>query len=132
VSDLLNRVENILLNGTQLILNVAEIKKALGISGVQTAISAWRSEKSALAAQIDLVIDRKDGIIDLCEIKFSKNQFVIDKEYDEKLRNKISAFISENKTRKAIHLLMLTTYGIAKNKYYSTVQKQIVLDDLFA
>ncbi|MDR1813836.1 MAG: AAA family ATPase [Tannerella sp.] len=112
--------------------HVAEIKKALGISGVQTTISAWRSEKSVPAAQIDLVIDRKDGIIDICEVKFSKNQFSIDREYDKKLRNKISAFISENNTRKAIHLLMLTTYGIAKNKYYSAVQKEVILDDLFA
>jgi len=112
--------------------HVAEIKKALGISGVQTTISAWRSEKSVPAAQIDLVIDRKDGIIDICEVKFSKNQFSIDREYDKKLRNKISAFISENNTRKAIHLLMLTTYGIARNKYYSAVQKEVILDDLFA
>jgi hypothetical protein len=111
--------------------HVAEIKRTLGISGVQTAISAWRSENSMPAAQIDLVIDRKDGIIDLCEIKFAKNQFVIDKDYEENLRNKISAFISENKTRKAIHLLMLTTYGTAINKYYSLVQKEVILDNLF-
>lgn len=112
--------------------HIAEIKHALGILGVQTEVSAWRSsENSTPAAQIDLVIDRKDGIIDLCEIKFSKNQFVIDKDYEENLRNKVSAFISENKTRKTIHLIMLTTYGIAKNKYFGIVQKEVFLDDLF-
>jgi AAA+ ATPase superfamily predicted ATPase len=111
--------------------HVSEIKRALEIGGVQTTVSAWRSENSTPAAQIDLVIDRKDGIIDLCEIKFAKNQFVIDKDYEENLRNKISAFISENKTRKAIHLLMLSTYGTAINKYYSLVQKEVILDNLF-
>jgi hypothetical protein len=111
--------------------HVTEIKCSLGIAGVQTAILAWRSENSTPAAQIDLVIDRKDGIIGLCEIKFAKNQFVINKDYEENLRNKIAAFISENQTRKVIHLLMLTTYGTAKNKYYSIVQKEVILDDLF-
>jgi AAA+ ATPase superfamily predicted ATPase len=111
--------------------HVSEIKRALEIGGVQTTVSAWRSENSTPAAQIDLVIDRKDGIIDLCEIKFAKNQFVIDKDYEENLRNKISAFISENKTRKAIHLLMLTTYGISKNKYSGIVQKEVILDNFF-
>jgi len=108
-----------------------EIKRALGISGVQTAIFAWRSEHSEPAAQVDLVIDRKDGIINLCEIKFSKTQFAINKGYEENLRNKIAAFQNETKTVKAVHLLMLTTFGLQKNKYFGIAQKEVVLDDLF-
>ena len=113
------------------LLHINEIKRTLGISGVQTAIFAWRSENSEPAAQIDLVIDRKDGIINLCEIKFSKTQFAIDKDYEEILRNKIAAFQTETKTNKAIHLLMLTTFGLQKNKYFSIAQKEVILDDLF-
>jgi len=113
------------------LLHTNEIKLALGISGVQAAIFAWRSENAGLAAQIDLVIDRKDGIINLCEIKFSRTQFAIDKDYEENLRNKIAAFQNETKTKKAVHLLMLTTFGLQKNKYFSIAQKEIVLDDLF-
>jgi AAA+ ATPase superfamily predicted ATPase len=112
--------------------HVTEIKKALSILGVQSAVSTWRSEQSKPAAQIDLLIDRKDGIIDICEIKFSKGQFVIDKNYEKNLRNKISVFQRESKTRKAVHLLMLTTYGTARNKYSSIIQKIVILDDLFA
>ena len=108
-----------------------EIKKSLGISGVQTAIFTWRSEHVIPAAQIDLVIDRKDGVVNLCEIKFSGTQFVIDKKYEENLRNKIAAYQTEVKTRKAVHLLMLTTFGLQKNKYFSIAQKEIVLEDLF-
>jgi len=108
-----------------------EIKRALGISGVQTAIFAWRSEQYDPAAQVDLVIDRKDGIVHLCEIKFSRTQFAINKDYEESLRNKIAAFQTETKTRKAVHLLMLTTFGLQKNKYFSIAQKEVVLDDLF-
>ena len=113
------------------LLHTNEIKRALGISGIQTAFFAWRSENAELAVQIDLIIDRKDGIINLCEIKFSNTQFAIDKDYEENLRNKIAAFQNETKTKKAVHLLMLTTFGLQKNKYFSIAQKEIVLDDLF-
>jgi DNA-binding MarR family transcriptional regulator len=113
------------------LLHTNEIKRALGISGVQTAVFAWRSENSEPAAQVDLVLDRKDGIIDLCEIKYSQNLFTIDKDYEESLRNKTAAFRAETKTRKAVHLLMFTTFGLKKNKYFSIAQKEIVLDDLF-
>ena len=113
------------------LLHTNEIKRALGISGVQTSFFAWRSECSEPAVQVDLVIDRKDGIVNLCEIKFSQTQFTINKDYEENLRNKIAAFQTETKTRKAIHLLMLTTFGLQKNKYFSIAQKEVVLDDLF-
>jgi AAA+ ATPase superfamily predicted ATPase len=113
------------------LLHVKEIKRALGISGVQTSIFAWRSEHSKSAAQVDLVIDRKDGVVDLCEIKYAKTEFAITRLYEETLRNKIAAFCAETKTRKAVHLLMLTTFGLQKNKYFGVAQKEIVLDNLF-
>jgi AAA+ ATPase superfamily predicted ATPase len=113
------------------LLHTKEIKQALGISGVQTSIFAWRSKHSMPAAQIDLVIDRKDGIINLCEMKYANTEFIITKQYEENLRNKIAAFRAETKTQKAVHLLMLTTFGLQKNKYFGIAQKEIVLDDLF-
>ena len=114
-----------------MLIHSNEIKRALGISGIQSAIYAWRSEHCQPAAQVDLVVDRKDGIINLCEIKFSQTQFAIDKDYEENLRYKIAAFKAETKTRKAVHLLMITTFGLQKNKYFSIAQKEVVLDDLF-
>jgi len=107
--------------------HIAAIKQALGIAGIQSAVSAWKGK----SAQIDLIINRKDGIINLCEIKFSGNEFVIDKNYETNLRNKLFSFKEETKTRKAVHLLMLTTYGTVKNKYSGIVHKEILLDDLF-
>jgi AAA+ ATPase superfamily predicted ATPase len=107
--------------------HIAEIKQALGISGIQSIVSAWKVEM----AQIDLIINRKDGIINLCEIKFSGKEFVIDNNYEANLRNKLYTFRKETKTKKAVHLLMLTTYGLEKNKYSGMVQKEITLNDLF-
>jgi hypothetical protein len=113
------------------LLHIKEIKKALSIAGIQSLVSAWRSEKTSPGAQIDLIINRKDGIINLLEIKFSNLEYVITKSYEDNLRNKIAVFKAETKTRKAVHLLILTTYGLVRNKYSEIVQKELALDDLF-
>ena len=113
------------------LLHIKEIKEALSIAGIQSLVSSWRSEKTSPGAQIDLIINRKDGIINLMEIKFSNSKYLITKPFEENLRNKIIAFKSETKTRKAVHLLMLTTYGLSKNKYSEIVQKELALNDLF-
>jgi AAA+ ATPase superfamily predicted ATPase len=105
-----------------------QIMKSLGISGVQTSLSSWRSK----TAQIDLLIDRRDQVINLCEMKYSINSFRITKKYAEELRNKVGAFKSETKTRKSIFLTMITSFGIQKNEYYGAlVQNELVMDDLF-
>jgi DNA-binding MarR family transcriptional regulator len=113
------------------LLHIKEIKEALSIAGIQSLVSAWRSEKTSPGSQIDLIINRKDGIINLLEIKFSSLEYAITKSYEENLKKKTANFKAETKTRKAVHLLMLTTYGLAKNKYAEIAQKELVLDDLF-
>ena len=108
-----------------------QIKKALGISGVSTKESAWKSTQSKEGAQIDLVIDRRDGVINLCEMNFSNSLFTIDKKYDAELRNKIAAFRTETRTKKALFLTMITTYGIKENSYSVNVQNDLKMDVLF-
>ena len=108
-----------------------QIKKALGISGVSTKESAWKSTQSKEGAQIDLVIDRRDGVINLCEMKFSNSLFTIDKKYDAELRNKIAAFRTETRTKKALFLTMITTYGLKGNSYSANVQNDLKMDVLF-
>lgn len=113
--------------------HIKEIKQALGISGVQTTTSAWIGTNTGRGVQIDLVIDRRDHVINICEMKFSINNFTIDKKYAEELRNKIGVFKEETKTRKAIFLTMITTFGLNKNNYSSSlVQNDLTMDVLFA
>lgn len=112
--------------------HVRQIKKTLGISGVQSLVSSWRSEMSEDGAQIDLVIDRKDQTVNLCEMKYSIAEFVIDKKYEGVLRNKLAAFLSETKTRKSLQLTFVTTYGVKANTYSSRIQSEVLLEDLFA
>ncbi len=107
--------------------HVPQIKKALGISGVQTSVASWYNEK----AQIDLLIDRKDQVINLCEMKFSIHPFTIDKKYAENLRNKIGTFQAITNTRKAIFLTLITTHGITPNKHSYLAPNKVILEDLF-
>ena len=111
--------------------HVLEIKNAMSIAGIQSSVSAWRSEVSNPAAQIDLVINRKDGIINIFEIKYANKKFTITKSYEEILKNKIQAFKAETHARNAVHLIMLTTFGLNKNKYAEVVQRELDLGDMF-
>jgi hypothetical protein len=82
--------------------------------------------------QIDLVIDRRDGVINLCEMKFSIKPFAVDKKYHAELQDKIAVFRTATKTNKSISLTMITTLGIARNIYSnSLVQNSLTMDDLF-
>ena len=111
---------------------INQIKKELGISGVSTTSSSWRSSLNTNGTQIDLVIDRRDHVINLCEMKFSINQFVIDKKYSDELRNKMGTFKTETKTRKSIFLTLITTYGIQANVHsIGLVQNDIQMESLF-
>ncbi len=112
--------------------HIPQIKKALGINGILTKTASWKSKESVNNAQIDLVIDRRDQVINLCEIKFSINPYTITKSYSENLRNKIGVFRTETKTRKAVFLTFITTYGLMKNKHsVGLVQNEITMDSLF-
>ena len=112
--------------------HIKQIKQKLGIAGVTTDISAWRSKYSAHRVQIDLIINRNDGIINLCEMKYSGKPFKIDATYDLALMQKRETFREETAVKKALHITMATSNGLAPGSFLGTVQYQILLDDLFS
>jgi AAA+ ATPase superfamily predicted ATPase len=97
--------------------HIDSIKKQLSIGGIYTEISAWRSQDSEKGAQIDLIIDRKDRVINLCEMKFSTEVFVISKPYAENLRHKISTFRQETGTKKTVFLTLISAHGLKPNEH---------------
>jgi predicted AAA+ superfamily ATPase len=116
------------------IKHIMEIKQALGIEGVNTGVSIWRfhGTKDTQGAQIDLLIDRQDKCINLCEIKFVADKFAIDKKFASELDNKVRVFKQQTKTRKTIFPTLITTYGTKKNDHYvGRVQAEVVMADLF-
>ena len=114
------------------LLHLDQIRSALGISGVAYDASSWRSGESDPGAQVDLVIDRSDGIINLCEMKFAREPYEVTRAYGDTLRHKAACFARETGTRKALHLTLVSPYGTRRNAYWGDVQSEVTADDLFA
>lgn len=111
--------------------HLPQIKKTLGISGVNTLACTWRSASATKNTQIDLIIDRKDETINVCEMKYSKGKYEISQAYEETLNDRLATFVQETETKKTILLTFATTEGIKQNSHSGSVQCEVVLNDLF-
>ena len=112
--------------------HITQIQMSLGISGVSCNYYAWIYKgNDRKGAQIDLVIDRQDNIINLCEIKYTRKAFAIDRNYSDIMRNGLETFIEETSPRKAVHLTLISASGLTKNNYSGILQSVITLEDLF-
>ena len=111
--------------------HVRQIIQEIGIAGVITHIESWRSEQSDPGAQIDMLINRNDNVISLCEMKYTDAEFSITKKYAQELRNKRIAFIEETGTKKAVQIALITPVGIKRNDYYDIVQAVVTSEGLF-
>lgn len=114
--------------------HIPQIKKALGIAAVYTEESTWRyvGKGEGKGTQIDLLIDRQDNCINLCEVKFSNKPFVVSSDYAENLTAKRFIFEEKTGTRKTIFVTLLTTFGATANEHYlNNVQNQLNMSALF-
>ena len=117
--------------------HIPQLKQAMGIAAVASTEYAWRSDPKKKhtededGAQIDLLIERGDGVINICEMKWSSGEFTITKKDDTELRNKVEVFQYQTGTKSAIMLTMVTAFGVKHNVYYDTIQSEITIDQLF-
>lgn len=116
--------------------HLPNIKKALGIGAVLTNASGWVYKaprgSGERGAQIDLLIDRADNCINLCEIKYYNEEVVVSKAMDKELREKKCIFIEQTKTKKSVFLTLISPYGVKKNVgYFGTVEIELTMDALF-
>ncbi len=114
--------------------HISQIKKALGITGIYTQEASWlaKGNKDQAGAQVDLLIDRADNAINICEIKFYNAPFIINKAYADTLRKKVSVFLQQTKAGKNIFITMISTFGTINNAYkLSVVNNEVVMDDFF-
>lgn len=111
-----------------------QIAKALGISGIHAIWYAWSAPKtdSYPGVQVDMVIDRADGMVNLCEVKFTEEPFAITPEYMQKLRLRRSRYQQEIASKKGVHLTMVTSSGVVQNPQKFEINSFVTLDDLFA
>ena len=114
--------------------HLEQIKKALGFSAVISTAHSWIYKAKDMydkGVQIDLLIDRNDDVINLCEMKYAKDQYVIDSNEDMRLRRRVATFQRQSGSKKAIHLTMITTYGVQHGGYADDIQSEVTMDDLF-
>ncbi len=113
--------------------HIEQIKAALKISGIGSRESSWtHRDKEGAEAQIDLLISRKDNVVNMCEIKFLSNVFTVDKKHDLLLRNRQSLLRERIPKKSSVQNTLITTYGIRENEYRWSFDNIITLDDLFA
>ena len=114
--------------------HVRQIKATLGISGVAVEVYAWRQKGLAqgeVGVQIDLLLDRKDGVVNLCEMKYTDGEYALDKRELDRLINRREAFRKVCDGKKSIHLTLITSNGLCHNKYSGNIQSELTLADLF-
>ncbi|MBT3220270.1 MAG: ATP-binding protein [Proteobacteria bacterium] len=113
------------------------IKAALGLSGIAAQVGSWhyqpnRGSTRERGAQVDLLFDRSDGVVTLCELKHKDTKFAVDKDYARNLANKIEVFQAVTRTRKQIQLALVTTHGLRRNLWSEDlIDQDVDLNDLF-
>ena len=112
--------------------HLQQLKKSLGLTGVATNSCSWRKQGGiGDGAQIDLLIDRADRIINVCEMKFTEKPYSITKAYADSLRMKMAVFAEATHTRKSLALTMVTTYGVLPGIHSGIIQNEVTMDALF-
>ena len=118
--------------------HIPQIKKRLGINGILSNVCTWSYRGGEDAdgnklpgAQIDLVLDRGDKTINLCEMKFVSRPYSITPDYAAWLIKRRELFKQATGTKKTLHLSMITSYGVEHNAGWQNIQNEVVLDDLF-
>ena len=112
-------------------VHINQIRHTLGLDRIAVEYYSWRSANTP-RAQVDMIIERADRLINLCEIKYTQSEYIITTTEDLKFRNRAAAFVRESKTHRGILPTWITPYGLAHNEYSSAVQYQVLMDDLFA
>lgn len=110
-------------------LHIPQIKRALGIDRIHTEYYSWQSREHG--AQIDLIIERADRLINLCEIKYSAMPYTVTKDEEMKVLNRVAAFTATTGAKEGVIPTFITTYGLAGGTHASIARAQVTMDDLF-
>jgi len=116
------------------LLHIDQLHHALNIDGMHTQVSSWRfyGNDEIPGSQIDLIIDRPDDIIHLCEVKFTNKEYILTKEYNTKLRQRTSIFQQASATKKLIVNTLITTYPAIQNQHYrDIIDSEVTMNELF-
>lgn len=107
--------------------HLEQIKKGLGFGAVISTAHSWRCTD----AQIDLLIDRNDDIINICEMKYSKSKYALDADEIERMQHRVDAFQKTTKTNKSINLTLITSNGVTEGSNTNSIHSMITMEQLF-
>ncbi len=112
-----------------------QIKAVLGISGVYSEVHAWQCkadlEAGISGSQIDLLIVRRNHVINVCEMKYSEENYTVSEEFSRDQRRKITDFRLKTHSKEAIQSILITTNEVIDNAYANELQAIITAKDLF-
>ena len=111
--------------------HVSQILYSLHLDRIHTEYYSWRSNASGANAQIDLIIDRSDRIVNICEIKYSLNDYSLTKDQKDKLLARVQKFVEERGVSGGYHITLITTHNLKPNVNSSVIQSVVTLSDLF-
>ena len=111
--------------------HVTQIKQAMRLDRIATKVYSWRSKSAKPKAQIDMILERADGIINLFEMKYSEAEYSMDKEEKEKLRARMEKFRQETGVKEALWPTLVTTYGLTQGIHSDTFVATLTMNDLF-
>lgn len=106
------------------------MKAAIGIGGIYTESYSWRSKNPDNKVQIDLLINRADKVVNVCEIKYSSAEYILNKDEYLKIQNRIAVYQSEMKTKSAVWPVLITVFGVSGGEYANAINQQITIADL--
>ena len=112
--------------------HIPQIKIALQIAGVASHESSLivSGDHDTEGMQIDLLIDRADDVVNVCEMKFSKSDYVITKSYADKMQRHLDQ-LERIQPDKKYHLTFVTVKPIERNAYSDIVKSSITSEELF-
>ncbi len=113
------------------LLHIEQIKQLMGISGIDSEEFSWRSKEKEGGAQIDLLIDRSDKVITICEMKYYSDKFNLSNDYSENLANKRQILLKETKTKKAVNIVMITSFGLTDSSNRNMIINDFKEEELF-
>ena len=114
--------------------HVNKIKEAIGIGGVDAEVGCWRhvaDEQCPHGAQIDLVIDRADNVVDLCEMKCTDSPYRILEGDMSEMKRRCEIYRMVTRTRKSIHMLLVSANGTEPGMYRNEINCEVTLNELF-
>ena len=118
--------------------HVDVLKRVLGISGILTNVSAWtyrptteEKDNGLHGMQIDLIIERKDGAMNVCEMKYYNTPVIVDASYANHIRMRNAVFTQQTATKKIIINTLVTTYGLLAGRNSDVFDKVVTMEDLF-